>query len=45
MIAFIVIYIYNFNVGDEIIALEDIYGGSYKFLHQLIARKGGVKVK
>ncbi|KAK4253970.1 hypothetical protein QN277_009410 [Acacia crassicarpa] len=33
------------NPGDEIIALEDIYGGSYKFLHELLARKGGVKVK
>ncbi|XP_028793483.1 cystathionine beta-lyase, chloroplastic-like isoform X2 [Neltuma alba] len=32
------------NPGDEIIAVEDIYGGSYKFLNELIARKEGVKV-
>ncbi|KAK4253971.1 hypothetical protein QN277_009411 [Acacia crassicarpa] len=33
------------NPGDEIIALEDIYGGSYNFLNELIARKEGVTVK
>ncbi|KAK4253986.1 hypothetical protein QN277_009424 [Acacia crassicarpa] len=33
------------NPGDEVIAAEDIYGGSYRFLNELIARKGGVKVK
>ncbi|XP_054806982.1 cystathionine beta-lyase, chloroplastic-like [Prosopis cineraria] len=33
------------NPGDELIAVEDIYGGSYNFLNNLMARKEGVTVK
>ncbi|XP_054807471.1 cystathionine beta-lyase, chloroplastic-like [Prosopis cineraria] len=32
------------KLGEEIIAGEDIYGGSYKFLIELVARKQGVEV-
>ncbi|KAK4265210.1 hypothetical protein QN277_026293 [Acacia crassicarpa] len=33
------------NPGDEIITVEDIYGGSYNFINNLMARKEGIIVK
>ncbi|KAI9107182.1 hypothetical protein K1719_021791 [Acacia pycnantha] len=33
------------NPGDEIITVEDIYGGSYNFINNLMARKEGIVVK
>ncbi|XP_028766115.1 cystathionine beta-lyase, chloroplastic-like isoform X2 [Neltuma alba] len=32
------------NPGDEIITVLDIYGGSYNFINNLMARKEGIKV-
>nr|BAN57423.2 mimosinase [Mimosa pudica] len=31
--------------GDEIVTVEDIYGGSYNFINNLIGRKEGIVVK
>ncbi|KAI9126009.1 hypothetical protein K1719_003427 [Acacia pycnantha] len=33
------------NPGDEIITIEDLYGGSYNSIQNLIARKQGIRVK
>ncbi|KAK4265205.1 hypothetical protein QN277_026288 [Acacia crassicarpa] len=33
------------NPGDEILTVEDIYGGSYNFIQNLMARKEGIVVK
>ncbi|KAK4265026.1 hypothetical protein QN277_026131 [Acacia crassicarpa] len=33
------------NPGDEIVTVEDIYGGSYNFIRNLMARKEGIIVK
>nr|BAF80449.1 mimosinase [Leucaena leucocephala] len=33
------------NPGDEILTVEDIYGGSYGFIENLMVRKAGITVK